>query len=110
MTDCPTVDGFADETSAVVVDAGPAAPVVHASISVRREFLFSALVMRMRMRSVETAAKVTVRLTRLFPATVATLTQAAPVQRCTWKSVTPYWAKVMASVGATGASQLSWIE
>ena len=56
----------------------------------------------MRMRSVATAAKVTVRLTRLLPVTVACVTQAEPFQVCTWKAVTPHWLKVIASVGAEG--------
>ena len=36
----------------------------------------------MRMRSVVKAAKVTVRLTRLLPLTVASVTQAVPFQPC----------------------------
>ncbi len=38
--------------------------------------------MLMRMRSVVNAVKVTVRLTRLLPLTVASVTQAAPLQPC----------------------------
>ena len=38
-----------------------------------------------RIRSVATGAKVTVRLTRLLPDTVACVTQAAPSQVCTVK-------------------------
>ena len=41
------------------------------------------------MRSVVKGAKVTVRLTRLLPVTVPSVTQAEPVQPCTVKSVTP---------------------
>ena len=49
-----------------------------------------------------TGAKVTVRLTRLLPDTVPCVTHADPFQVCTWKPVTPYWLKVIASVGGVG--------
>ena len=43
----------------------------------------------MRMRSVVTGAKVTVRLTRLLPETVAIVDHADPFQAWTWKAVMP---------------------
>ena len=57
----------------------------------------------MRMRSWWTAAKLTVRLTRLLPLTVPRVTQVPPpFQPWTVKSVTPYWEKVIVSVGSIG--------
>ena len=74
----------------MVALAVPPPLTVHASTSTTREYWYKALVTLMRMRSVVVGAKVTVRLTRLLPVTVPSVTQALPFQPCTWKSVTPY--------------------
>ena len=74
----------------------------HASISVMREYWASALVTLTRIRSVVKALKLIVCLTRLLPATVASVTQAEPFQPCTEKSLMPYWEKARLSVGSTG--------
>ena len=55
----------------------------------------------MRMRVVAVGLKVTVRLTRLLPVTLAALTQALPFHSWTSKAVMPYWLKVSVSVGST---------
>src|ERR1700719_4139340 len=86
VTLAPRLDGLAEEVSAVVDDALLA---VHASTSVMRDQVLSALVMLMRIRSVVYGEKFTVRLTRLLPLTVPSATQLAPSQPCTVKSVTP---------------------
>ena len=52
-----------------------------------------------RMRSVVKAVKLTLRLTRLLPLTVASVTQEEPFQPWTVKAVTPYLLKVVVSVG-----------
>ena len=67
-----------------------------------REYVASAALTRTRTRSVATGAKVTVRLTRLLPVTVACVTQADPFQVWTWNAVTPYCENVIASVGGDG--------
>src|SRR4029079_8151168 len=74
----------------------------HASISVRREYPPLPPVMLTRMRSVVVAVNETWRLTRLLPATLPSVTQAAPFQLCTWKSVTPYAVNVSVLGGSTG--------
>ena len=56
----------------------------------------------MRMRSVVNGAKVTVRLTRLLPVTVASVDQALPVHACTRNAVIPYCVNVIVSVGGDG--------
>ena len=54
-----------------------------------REKEARAAVTRMRMRVVVKGAKVTVRLTRLLPLTVASVVQVLPVQPWTTKAVMP---------------------
>ena len=56
-----------------------------------------------RIRGVVYAAKLTVRLTRLLPTTLPSVTQVEPSQAWTVKSVMPYTLKVRLSVGSTGA-------
>src|SRR5436190_4163496 len=102
VTELPTVDGFNELPSAVLEGGGPTAAVPQASTSTRREYCISALVTLIRMRLVVNAGKVSARLTRLLPLTVASVVQALPVQPCTVKSVTPYWAKLRLSVGSIG--------
>src|SRR6478752_912747 len=94
VTSVPTVDGFNELANVVVDGGGPAAAEPQASTSTRREYCISALVTLTRMRVVVKGAKVAARLTRLLPLMVASVVQALPVQPCTLKSVTPYWAKV----------------
>src|SRR5436190_19977276 len=68
----PSCAGFAELASVVVLATGlPGAPALHASISVSREKEASALVMVMRIALTLAAAKLTVRLTRVLPATGA---------------------------------------
>src|SRR6185437_12535567 len=88
--------------SAKFVSVGVAVEV-HASTSVMRVQLASAWVTLMRMRSVGNGVNVTLRLTRLLPATVASVTQLVPLYPCTWKSVMPRSENVVVSVGSTGA-------
>src|ERR1051326_2812843 len=102
VTLAPTVDGLSELASVVLDGGGPAAALPQASTSVRREYCISALVTLTRMRVVVKGEKVTARLTRLLPLTVESVVQALPVQPCTVKPVTPYWAKVSASVGSIG--------
>src|SRR6185437_9118465 len=66
-------------------DFGAAGYSPHASISVMRVQLASAWVTLMRIRSVGNGVNVTLRLTRLLPATVASVTQLVPLYPCTWK-------------------------
>ena len=61
----------------------------------------------MRMRSIVTGAKVTVRLTRLLPVTVASVVQVVPVHRCTRNAVIPCCVNVIVSVGGDGDEKLS---
>lgn len=61
----------------------------HTSTSVRREYALADLVMLMRMRSVANGVKLTVRMTRLFPVTVPSVTHEEPFQPCTVKSRVP---------------------
>ena len=56
----------------------------------------------MRIRSVANDANDTVRLTRLLPLTLPSVTHAVPFHPCTWNAVIPYYEKVIASVGSTG--------
>src|ERR1700675_2424844 len=91
--------------SATLICAGPAL-TPQASISVMREEPASALVTLMRMRSVVVVVKLTVRLTRLLPLTLPSVTQEPPIQPWTAKAVTPHWLKVMVSVGSIGFGQL----
>src|ERR1700694_5883100 len=84
-----------------VVDALATAPVAasatlegpaltpHASTSVMRDDEFSAPVMLIRMRLVVYCAKLTVRLTRLLPLTLPSVSHELPFQAWTLKSVTP---------------------
>src|ERR1700681_3798846 len=102
VTLAPTVEGLSELTRVVLDGGGPTAAVPQASTSTRREYCISALVTLTRMRLVVKAEKVTARLTRLLPLTLPKVTQAAPFQPCTVKSVTPYWAKVRLSVGSIG--------
>ncbi len=86
----------------VGADGGVGAPAVKASTSEIYEYPSGLLVTLIRMRSVVTAAKLTVRLTRLLPVIVACVTQADPFQVCTVKPVMPYSVNVMLSVGSDG--------
>ena len=90
VTSVPTVDGFNELANVVVDGGGPAAALPQASTSTRREYCISALVTLTRTRVVVKGEKVTARLTRLLPLTLLKVTQAAPFQPCTLKSVTPY--------------------
>src|SRR6266478_1831175 len=84
VTLAPTNDGLPELASVVVDDALLA---VHASTSVTRDQVLRALVMLTRIRSVVYEEKLMVRLTRLLPLTVPSVTQLAPSQPSTVKSV-----------------------
>src|SRR5207244_48145 len=88
VTAAPTVDGLSELASTVVVEP-TAASTPHASISVMQEYGLSALLILTRIRSVVNAVKVTLRLTRLLPLTVARVIQAEPFQPWTVKSLMP---------------------
>src|SRR6185437_4318896 len=94
---------FSGRGASCARDFGAAGYSPHASISVMRVQLASAWVTLMRIRSVGNGVNVTLRLTRLLPATVASVTQLVPLYPCTWKSVMPRSENVVVSVGSTGA-------
>src|SRR5208282_4407038 len=84
------IEGLRELVTEVVVAPPPPPFEVQASISTMRVKRSSAAVTLTRMRSVVYAEKLTARLTRLLPVTAAPrLTQALPLQPCTWKAVTP---------------------
>src|SRR5262249_4316423 len=89
VTLLPAVAGLPELVSVVPVVGNPTAAAPQASTSVRWHHVGAAAVMLIRMRSVVYGAKVTVRLTRLLPLTVARVTQAVPFQACTLKSLMP---------------------
>ena len=80
-----------------------------ASISMMRAHESGEAVARTRMRLVVKGAKVMVRFTRLLPVTVPSVTQPAPFQPSTTNPVSPYWLKVIVSVGSLGELNASWI-
>src|SRR5437763_10148623 len=95
--------GFAELASVTPGGGGGATPGVHASTSVRNEYLpFAAALMFTRILLVATLANDTVRFTRLLPVTEACVMHAEPFPVCTSKAVSPRRVKVIVSLGSTG--------
>src|SRR5439155_24704027 len=103
VTLAPTEAGLSELVSSVVLGVRPPASTPQASISTMVGTLSSDRVTLTRIRGVVYGAKETVRLTRLLPTTLPSVTQVEPSQGWTVKSVMPYTLKVRLSVGSTGA-------
>src|SRR6187397_84772 len=102
VTFWPAVEGLSDDVRLNVGVTGPpgaAAATPHASISTRRVSVVGVRLTFTRIRSVVNAPNVTVRFTRLLPATLPRSTHAEPFQPSTVKSMGPRFVNVIASVG-----------